>query len=235
MSQVRIRLTPRNLSELVWEQWIETVEEDLPRVRGRLHEMFEACEGTRSKMDYNTGSITLSAAMALYLAVRNTVATSVFEVGTFIGKSTVAMALAMEMNKQGGQIFTCDGSNDFHVPKLCDTPIHGFSKTTSTAALEQLAKNGVKLDMLHLDGRLSGRDVELIEQISDPRVVLAIDDFEGVEKGVANLSILRGRPFFGQHILVYPMRERTLSKLSCITPNTTALLVPMSAVTFTYQ
>jgi len=235
MSQLRIRLTPRNLSDLVWEQWLEGVEEDLPKIRARLHEMFDACEQTRTKMDYNTGSITLSAALALHLLVRNVQPVSVFEVGTFIGKSTLSMALAMDANGRGGQIFTCDGSNDFHVPKLSQVSIKGFPKATSTAALEELARSGARLDMLHLDGRLSTRDIELIEQIADPKAILAIDDFEGVEKGVANLSLLRGRGFFGQHILVYPMTGRVLDKLGCITPNTTALYMPMSALTFTYQ
>lgn len=235
MSQARIRLTPQNLTDLVWRQWIETVEPDLERIRRQLLDMFDACELTRAKMDYNTGSITLSAALALHLMVRNTQPTSIFEVGTFIGKSTLSMALALDANGAGGEIYTCDGSNNFHVPKLSKAAIHGFPKATSTAALEELAKKRVKVDMLHLDGRISARDAELIEQIADPRVILALDDFEGVEKGVANLSMLRGRQFFAQHMLVYPMSEHILSLLGCLTRNTTALLVPIAALTFTNQ
>jgi len=235
MSQARIRLTPHNLSDLVWMQWIAAVEPELDRIRSELKSMFDACEQTRAKMDYNTGSISFSAALALYLMARNVDAQSIFEVGTFIGKSTLSMALAMDANGKPGQIFTCDGSNDFHLPQISKSRIQGFPKTTSTAALEQLVKAGAKVDMLHLDGRLSARDVELIEQIADQRVVMAIDDFEGIEKGVANLSVLRGRAFFGQHMLIYPMSETALRALGCISRNTTALFVPISALTFTNQ
>lgn len=235
MANVRLRLTPRNLTDLVWQQCLENIEPDLDDVKARLKEIFRICEKTRAQMDYNTGSITFSAALALYLISRQIQPTCVFEVGTFVGKSTLAMALAIDHNGNGGRIFTCDGSNDFHLPQISKCQIKGFSKTTSTNALTAVVQDNPRLDMLHIDGRISPQDLDLIEKIADPRIVIALDDFEGMEKGVANLSIIRGRPFFAQHALVYPMSKTIIDQLGCHTGNTTALLVPMGSFTFTWQ
>jgi predicted O-methyltransferase YrrM len=235
MNNARLRLTPRNLTDLVWQQFLEDIEPGLDDAKLRLKEIFAACEQTRAQMDYNTGSITFSAALALYLLTRNIQPSCIFEVGTFVGKSTLAMALAIDENGNDARIFTCDGSNDYHLPQVARCQITGFSKTTSTQALTSLVKDNVRLDMMHIDGRISPQDLDMIEKIADPRIIIALDDFEGVEKGVANLSIMRGRPFFAQHALVYPMSRPMIERLGCHAGNTTALLVPMSAFTFTWQ
>jgi predicted O-methyltransferase YrrM len=179
MAKVQLRLTPSNLTDLVWQQWIEGAESELDEVRGQLKVMSARCEETRSLMSYNTGSIPFSSALALYLATRNLQPNCVFEVGTFIGKSTLSMGLAVDRNNNGGRIFTCDGSNDFHLPKISSCQIQGFSKTTSTAALTALVRDKVSVDMAHLDGRISAQDLDLLEKIADPRIVIALDDFEG--------------------------------------------------------
>ncbi|HWT97951.1 MAG TPA: class I SAM-dependent methyltransferase [Terriglobales bacterium] len=223
------------MTDLVWQQCLENIEPELDTVKARLKEIFQTCETTRAQMDYNTGSITFSAALALYLLTRQIQPTCIFEVGTFIGKSTLAMALAIDHNGNDGRIYTCDGSNDFHLPKISKCQIKGFSKTTSTNALAAVTQANVRLDMMHIDGRLTAQDLDLIEKIADPRIVIALDDFEGMEKGVANLSMIRGRPFFAQHALIYPMSQTMIAQLGCHTGNTTALLLPMGGFTFTWQ
>ncbi len=235
MSDIRLRLTPRNLADLVWLQWISAIETEMSDMHAKLSGMFDACEQSRGKMDYNTGSISYSAAVALYIMTRNINPISVFEVGTFIGKSTLAMALAIDRNESNGRIFTCDGSNDFHLPKLTQCRIDGFPKTASAAALATLAANNTRIDMLHIDGRIGPQDIELIERTAESGVVIALDDFEGAEKGVANFSLIRGRPFFAQHMLIYPMSEKVADRLGCYSSNTTAMLIPMAAFTFTNQ
>ncbi|MFM8238815.1 MAG: hypothetical protein ACKOAW_00695, partial [Actinomycetota bacterium] len=66
MVELSLRLTPRYLSDILWHQWIETVEAELPVVRSQLSAAFDACETTRAEMEYNTGSITFSAGLLLY-------------------------------------------------------------------------------------------------------------------------------------------------------------------------
>jgi predicted O-methyltransferase YrrM len=235
MVDAKLRLTPRYLSDVLWHQWTEALEAELPAARGQLSDAFEACEATRAEMDYKTGSISFAAGLLLYIATRNLRPSQVFEVGTFIGKSTVAMALAIDRNANGGRIFTCDGSNDFRLPQIAACDIVGFPKTRSTGALLELVTAGARLDFLHLDGRVSAQDLELVERLADPGVVIALDDFEGMEKGVANLMQIRGRPFFSRHLLIYPASDATLAKLGLVSRATTAFLLPASALVFASQ
>jgi predicted O-methyltransferase YrrM len=235
MTGASVRFTPRNLSDLAWGQWLAEIESELEDAMAKLREQSAACEATRPYMDYKTGSIPFASAMLLYTAVRHVKPICIFEIGTFIGKSTLAMALAADLNQNGAEIYTCDGSNDFHVPALTRTRITGFSKTTSTAALRQVAQTGKKLDFIHVDGRLAHEDFELLEAISDPKAVIALDDFEGIEKGVANHSSMRNRPFFQRHVLVYPPKEAVIERLGLIAPSTTAFVLPSSALSYSPQ
>jgi hypothetical protein len=153
MSGVRIKFTPRNLSDLVWEHWLAEIEPELEGAMSLLREQSAACELTRAQMDYKTGSIPFATAVLLYAAIRNIRPTTVFEIGTFIGKSALAMAAAADRNEEVAEIYTCDGSNDFHVPALTQTRITGFPKATSTAALRELVQSGKKIDFAHAGNR----------------------------------------------------------------------------------
>jgi predicted O-methyltransferase YrrM len=235
MSGANVRFTPLNLSELVWGQWLAEIEPEVPSAMAKLRELSAACELTRPQMAYNTGSIPFATAVLLYTAVRHVKPKFIFEIGTFIGKSALAMALAADANPGDAEIYSCDGSNDFHVPALTRTKIVGFPKTTSTTALGQIAQTGRKVDFVHIDGRLAHEDFDLLESVSDPKVVIALDDFEGIEKGVANFSTMRGRPFFQRHVLVYPPRDRLIERLGLLTPSTTALVLPSAALNYSAQ
>lgn len=235
MAETRIRFNPRYLSDIAWDQWIEALDEELPAARARLAEAAEACEKTRPLMAYNTGSVNFATVMLLYVLIRNIKPQRIFEVGTFIGKSTLAMALACDRNGRPAEILTCDGSNDFHLPKLAATPIQGFSKTPSTAVLQAMADKSVMVDVVHIDGRVSVADLDLLERISDDKLVIALDDFEGMEKGVANLTLLRSRQRFARHALLYPPRPAILQKLGLLSGSTTALMVPLSCIGFANQ
>jgi hypothetical protein len=75
----------------------------------------------------------------------------------------------------------------------------------------------------------------MLETAADPRIVIALDDFEGIEKGVANFSTLRGRKFFGQHVLVYPASDEILARIGLIAHSTTAYMIPFAAFTYAPQ
>jgi predicted O-methyltransferase YrrM len=186
-------------------------------------------------MDYKTGSIPFATAILLYAAIRNIKPKTIFEIGTFIGKSALAMAFAADQNEEPAEIYSCDGSNDFHVPALTRTKINGFPKMTSTQALRQVAQTGRKVDFAHIDGRLAPEDYDLLESIADPRIVIALDDFEGIEKGVANFSTMRGRKFFAQHVLVYPASDAVLDRIGLIAHSTTAYVIPFQGFTYAPQ
>jgi predicted O-methyltransferase YrrM len=235
MANPRIRLNPRYLSDIAWDQWAEILEPELPAVRQMLADTDAACEAVRPMMAYNTGSVSFSTMMLLYVLVRNVKPGRIFEVGTFIGKSVLSMAHGCDRNGQPAEIYTCDGSNDFHVPKLSRTQIIGFGKSPSTAVLQLLAEKKLPLDLLHLDGRIGPQDIELLEKISDDKLVVVLDDFEGMEKGVANLMQLRQRPQFARHVLIYPPSSTLIGRMGLQSSSTTALLLPFSALQYTNQ
>jgi predicted O-methyltransferase YrrM len=229
-----VNLSAEVLSAVVWRHWVLTVEPELPAARAALAEAFDACERTRPLMAYNTGSISFASAVTLYAAVRNLEPETIFELGTFIGKSTVAMALAADRNGRG-RIYTCDGSNDFHLPPVAKCPVQPFPRTRSTDALLALARAGEKIDFAFVDGRLSPQDVDILSRLLSAHAVLALDDFEGTEKGVANVMLLRAHKAFGRHVLVHPPGPAVLADYGTTTRCLTALFVPVDGFRFTPQ
>jgi predicted O-methyltransferase YrrM len=132
--------------------------------------------------------------------------TVVVEIGTYIGRSTLALGYGMT----SGEIYTCDSDAD-KFPHDCqlllpEVYIHLHSNTVSTAMLQKLTKPA---DLFFFDGRIQPADVEHIARLSKPDTTFLFDDFEGVEKGVANALMI-------QHlggILVYPEAGQTLGMM----------------------
>lgn len=217
-------LSPRVLAEPFWDVMLMTGDERRPeqeRLLGRLAEL----EALREKADYNTGSIHIGAAWCLYSLVRHFQITRAIEVGTFIGKSTVAMASAMDDGGHPGEIFTCDMSNAFDLTWTGQTRITQFKGASSTAMLQQL--DGA-FDFAFLDGRLQNDDLGRLDQLLAPDAIVALDDFEGMEKGVANLSLLRRMPRFKTHALIYPCPRQVLQQNGFSSYSLIAALVPLS-------
>ncbi|MFN8925222.1 MAG: class I SAM-dependent methyltransferase [Rhodospirillales bacterium] len=234
MPGFNVTISAETLGQIVWRQWLQTVEHELPAVRVAVAEAFDACEKTRPLMAYNTGSISFASALALYAAVRNLEPQTIFELGTFIGKSTSAMALAADRNGHG-RIYTCDGSNDFHLPPVAKCPIQPFPRARSTDALLALAKAGERIDLAFIDGRLSPQDVDILSRLLTERAVVALDDFEGMEKGVANLMLLRAHKAFAGHVLAHPPGPSVLAGFGSVSRSVVALLVPVAGFRFTPQ
>lgn len=98
-----------------------------------------------------------------------------------------------------------------------------FPNTTSTDMFKSLLadKNlDRKIDLFYIDGRVSEADKALMAQLSNDRTIIVLDDFEGVEKGVANALLLGA----ANHLLIYPRRGAK-----------TAVLLPASMLKLTAQ
>ena len=127
----------------------------------------------------------------------------VAEVGTYIGRSTLALASGMG----SGEIHTCDTG-----PQLCKHDkwegvfIHHYH-ALSTDMLKAITK---PVDLFFFDGRIQQPDLELIAKLAVPECVFLFDDFEGIEKGVANA--LLAQQLGG--ILVLPERGETLAMMT---------------------
>lgn len=227
----KIRLSPRLLSDVFWEVVLSTDEERASE-KAALVERLNALEPLRSSADYNTGSTALPAAWCLYGLVRHFRATRAIEVGTFIGKSAVAMASAMDDQGIPGEIFTCDSSNSISIPWSGRAALHQFPKTSSTGMLKTI---GGECDFVFLDGRLQPDDLALLDPIISKETIVALDDFEGSEKGVVNLTLLSRLEKLRNHFLIYPPSKSWLSARGFTSYSLIAVLVPMSSFEFARQ
>lgn len=217
-------LSPRVLAEPFWDGMLTLTEERGPE-RERLFGQLAGLESLRETADYNTGSVSISAAWCLYSLVRHFRLTRALEVGTFIGKTTFAMAAAMDDGGHPGEVFTCDMSNSLDLPWTGRTQITQFKGQSSAAMLEKL--DGV-FDLALLDGRIQPAELPRLEQLLSPDAIIALDDFEGAEKGVANLSVLRKSPRFRGHALIYPCPRPLLERRGFSSYSLLAALVPAS-------
>ena len=163
------------------------------------HSTLEELEGLRAQAAYKTGSLSDRDRYEVYALSRYFKPTMVAEVGTFIGRSTFAIADGMD----GGTIWTCDASNDLKLPTHQTVKIHQFPRKASTEMLLAAIAKQVKFNLFYIDGRLSQRDVALMgECMDEDGAVIVLDDFEGVEKGVSNAAMLLNE--FQHYSLMYP-------------------------------
>lgn len=207
-----LQIGRKRFSEIVWGIIDEKVE-DYPYER--LERILLAQHPLRAKAAYKTGSVPYDDAVELYKVTNFFAPKVIVEVGTFIGVSTRTMREAAP----SATIYTCDHSNDIDVcPE--DSQLFQYPNTPSSTMFADLAAKGVKADLIYLDGRLTPQDFEPLGKIITENTVFVLDDFEGVEKGVANAMILEN----AGRLLVYPRADRK-----------TAVLIPLILLQFVPQ
>lgn len=227
-----IRLSISRLSKLIWEIIFDEKEFITNKEIDEFNTNSIALEALRAEADYNTGSVSISQAYLLYLITQFFKPKRVIEVGTFIGRSTIAMAQAMDKYCSEGEIFTCDASNSIELPWKGTTKITQFKKQTSVAMFQQL--DGV-YDFLFLDGRVVDEDLINMDRLITDKSIIVLDDFEGIEKGVINLTYLKKLRKFQNHQLVYPPDSELLLANQMSKKIPMALLVPRTLIHFTNQ
>lgn len=222
-----IALSSHELSSVVWRRLFTEVVTELPGVVAGLSSFYERLDRDRAAMSYKTGSIAFSSAIALYAIARKVNPVCSFEVGTFIGRSAAAIMTAMDAGKHEQALFqTCDMSNEFVMDvSRFKTRVKAMPRTGSTDAL-RMAAGGPPVDFFHIDGRLQPADLELMSNLAAPQAAIALDDFEGIEKGVANALLLSAGPKFGGYFLIEPPSPDVLEPLGLTDRTTTALLLP---------
>jgi hypothetical protein len=230
-----ISINRSNLSQALWEAIFDHSEPQSFSMLSSLLAETVLLENLREQADYNTGSISTSAIWSIFSSCLYFQPKVVAEVGTFIGKSTFAAASAMDVaTKNSSGIFTCDSSNDIKLNLKTKTPIIQFPKTASTDMFTELAKKGIRCDMLFLDGRLQEADLPLLSLILHDQSVFLLDDFEGTEKGCIN-SMLIMQSLDKTHHLVYPPSSEALLRRGFKDRCAVAMIVPRSLVMFTNQ
>jgi len=182
------------------------------------------------------GSISVESAKLLWLMTKYFSPKVIIEIGTYIGRSTIAMGFGGHYTMK--KIHTCDGTFDnldfnrfekvFKQEKK-DTlihKIHYYGKTFSTTMLGKIKEIGEKADLVFIDGRISSDDCVLLKEVTSENCVYILDDFQGVEKGVANAMLLR--QVFRNYILLEPLSDKNDKGIL-------ALLLPASIISLTRQ
>lgn len=209
-----LRFNRRQISRLFWETIESYHFHTLPPD--------DYFEGLRDQATYNTGSLhreDMADVMDIVAYFRPTL---IAEVGTFIGRSTYSLAVGAG---DKATVYTCDASNNIQLPPMPEgaARVVQFPNTTSTDMFKSLLadKNlDRKIDLFYIDGRVSEADKLLMIGLSNDRTIIVLDDFEGVEKGVAN-ALLLGE---AKHLLIYPRRGAK-----------TAVLLPAAMLKLTAQ
>lgn len=227
----KVNLSSRLLTEVFWSIIFSQDEERIFE-KNNLSQRLNALDNLRSEALNNTGSISLAAAWSIYGVVRHFRPKRIIEVGTFIGKSTISMASALEDILIPGEIFTCDAHNDLKLPWSGQTRINQFPMTRSG---DMFMAIDAPCDMVFLDGRLKKSDLQLLDPLITQETVFALDDFEGMEKGVINLTHLMTLEKLQNHFLVYPPSFEWLAKRGHTSHSITAVLMPISRFSFTRQ
>lgn len=191
-----VQIGRKRFSDIFWNIIDEKVG-DFPYEK--IERIVEQQQELRSQAEYNTGSLPVDDAFELYKLVKFFQPDVIAEVGTFIGVSTRTMREAMP----SAMIYTCDHSNDIDISPN-DSQLFRYPNTASPDMFADMATKNVKADIVYLDGRLSQPDFEPLGKIVTDQTVFVLDDFEGVEKGVANAMMLEN----ARRVLIYPREGR---------------------------
>jgi predicted O-methyltransferase YrrM len=225
------------ISEIFWPR-LRGASDSLPQAREIASQILAASRITHKKFPQETaGSIDISTTVLLWLLARYFRPAVIAEVGTFIGRSTLALSEGAGESLKA--LHTCDYSfSQFSVPEefklsFANTDkIVYYPNTSSTAMLKaMLAEHRGKVDCFFLDGRLAGEDLALIQDLRTPATIFILDDFEGVEKGTSNALILRQA--FGDLILLRP--EVKTSDQATSRASNTALIFPAKLISLSRQ
>ena len=221
-----LRLSQIQFSRVFWEV-IFSHSGDFAVQQERLASKLQSLERGRTDADYNTGSIGFATAWSLYSLTRYFCPSKIAEVGTFIGKSTISMAMALDdAGLTGREIFTCDYSNDIDLPWAGAARVTQYKRQSSADMFRTL----FDIDFIFLDGRLNPEDFPLIKEKVKKNALIVLDDFEGVEKGVANVMNIRNSGVFNQCTLIYPPERAKLESIGLIGDAPVAVMLPAELI-----
>jgi predicted O-methyltransferase YrrM len=227
-----INLSVRIISKIFWELVFNQDELITLSTKNKLFDDLINLEKLRDQSDYNTGSIGMAKAYCLYLLLRYFKPKRIIEIGTFIGRSTLSMANALDTYSDIGEIHTCDMSNNITLPWQGKTNITQYPKQKSIDMLKKLTG---EFDLIFLDGRISDEELTSIENLLSQKTIIIFDDFEGMEKGVMNLIKLRQISKLNNHFQINPPSETFLNTYQFKTHSLMGALIPISLFRFTNQ
>jgi hypothetical protein len=188
-------LSEDTISKIFWEKLYSS-----PLVPKARDDIGKILEHTRKIREYfpaeSAGTISPLSSEQLWLIAKYFAPQHIFEIGTFIGRSTLSLLAGTGSTIE--RFDTCDMTFDkFEIPDEVeqDFPdakkINYWPKTSSITALSNIISSGARPDFLFIDGRLSDEDIGLFRELDPNNTIFVFDDFEGIEKGVQNCILLQ--------------------------------------------
>ena len=233
----KLYLSEAMLTEVFWPRLRQAVDA-LPEASATAESILAASRVIHQRFPQETaGSVSKDAVRTLWLLARYFRPRVIAEVGTFIGRST--LALSEGAGESLREMHTCDYSfSEFGVPQEFESSFKNaekivyYAKTASTQMFRSMLPNHKgAVDCFFMDGRLSNEDLLLIQELRSPEAVFIVDDFEGVEKGVANALLLRQA--FKDLVLVRPEVCATYS--SGVQISNTAVMISARSISLSRQ
>jgi len=149
----------------------------------------------RGPDELDSGTISVPDAKLLYLLVRYFKPKVIFEIGTWIGTSSMVMAEAMKKNNNDGHIYTCDANTFFAVDYLYQDVITTIN-AYSDVALDSIPTD-TKVDFVFADGELTFATIKKLKPILHKDAIVSTHDFTlPAQKGVLNLLRMQLASFF---------------------------------------
>ncbi|HID49885.1 MAG TPA: hypothetical protein EYP40_09810 [Chromatiales bacterium] len=128
----------------------------------------------RERLGLSGGSTGNADCGFLYLLVRAFNRRSVFEIGTYVGTSAVAMSMAARNND--GTVVTCDPEDYGCLPESAQELIR-FLHMPSEEALGQLQQENKTIDFVFADWAPSRQAIKLINQLSTDDFIFSAHDY----------------------------------------------------------
>ena len=237
---MKISINRDDISCIFWSKVGRSMLRDFQLQSDALTRAAREADSLRPFAAYNTGSVSIATMLLIAEIAKLSAPRVVAEVGTFIGNTTTALghglqrALECSVDESERFIFSCDYSNDIKLPWGLRPVLVQFPLTKSVDMFNELERRDISVDLFLIDGRLSGKDLDLVSSLASNDAVILLDDFVGIEKGVVNAQLLLGQNRFAGHTLIYPPKSNDVPYLDLVGCSL-AILVPQSTFMFTRQ
>ena len=228
----KLRINRLHFTDAFWSIVLQQSAFRINTIVKGLQDQHEAIENGRLQADVNTGSIGLCTSVCIASAAAYFRPRVVAEVGTFIGRSAFSLLSGAESaGYELPVIHTCDFSNDISLTFSNADRIVRYPRQSSTQMFTELVNEGLSPDFYFIDGRLSNPDADLLRTLRAEQAVFLLDDFQGTEKGVANVMFLQ-QVFPENFLVAYPYAGTDLTGMGIFDQPLVAAMIPVNRVIF---
>jgi predicted O-methyltransferase YrrM len=235
--RIELNLGFKDVSPIFWRNIYSQIQPLRHEMNGALAAIESIARRNESLLEHKTGSISYASMVTLFALGFYCRSKVIVEVGTYLGRSGLSLLSGSKLGLAGEampRLYTCDMSaNEAQFGPLKEN-VNYFGKTKSTDMFSTLVRQGVKADLVFLDGRLQNEDLPLLRGLLKPETVFAFDDFEGNEKGVYNSNLVL-QLLDGELYSIYPPMLADLASIQVSGHSLVAVGLPPSTIKLTRQ